>query len=208
MSTPAGDTTELPPVRLQPPVVDPALARRIRVVGLDIDGTLTDGGLYLGASVVDGRSAPLEFKRYDVQDGLGITLLRQAGLKVAIVTGRVSESVAIRARELEVDALAQDGAARKLSAWQRVLDELGCDAAEAAFVGDDLPDLPILRRVALPVAVANAVAEVKRAATWHLARGGGHGAIREFAEGLLQARDAWHETVEAYVASRSVEATV
>jgi 3-deoxy-D-manno-octulosonate 8-phosphate phosphatase (KDO 8-P phosphatase) len=207
MSAASAEPDELPPVRLQPPVVDRALARRIRVVGLDIDGTLTDGGIYLGASAIAERTAPLEFKRYDIQDGLGIALLRQVGIKVAIVTGRVSESVAMRARELEVDALAQDGAARKLSAWHRVLDELGCDAAEAAFVGDDLPDLAILRRVALPVAVGNAVREVRRACTWHLTRRGGHGAVRELAEGLLDARDAWHDAVEAYVASRSAEGT-
>jgi len=194
---------DLPPIRLSAPVIDPSLARRIRVVGLDIDGTLTDGGVYLGAGADGDRSIPFEFKRYDIQDGLGVTLLRQAGLKVAIVTGRVSASVEQRARELQVDAVAQDASARKLAAWNRVLADLGCTANEAAFIGDDLPDLPILRRVALPVAVANAVPEVLRATTWHLARGGGHGAVREFAEGLLDARDEWHTTVEAYVRGRS-----
>jgi 3-deoxy-D-manno-octulosonate 8-phosphate phosphatase (KDO 8-P phosphatase) len=193
----------LPPLRLADPVVERALARRIRVVGLDVDGTLTDGGVYLGAGTHEGRLVPFEFKRYDIQDGLGVTLLRQAGIKVAIVTGRVSESVAWRARELQVDALAQDGAARKLAAWRRVLDDLGCRDDEAAFIGDDLPDLPILQRVALPVAVGNAVPEVRRACTWHLDRSGGRGAVREFAEGLLEARDAWHDTVATYVASRS-----
>lgn len=194
----------LPPVRLQAPVIDPAIARRIRVVGLDVDGTLTDGGVYLGAGRHEGHLIPFELKRYDIQDGLGVTLLREHGLKVAIVTGRVSESVAQRARELQVDAVAQDGAARKLAAWRRVLDELGCRDDEAAFVGDDLPDLPILQRVALPVAVGNAVPEVRRVCTWHLSRHGGHGAVREFAEGLLDARDAWHDTVTSYVASRSI----
>ncbi len=199
----SGSGHELPPIRLTAPAVDPALARRIRVVGLDIDGTLTDGGVYLGAGADGDRSIPFEFKRYDIQDGLGVTLLRQAGLKVAIVTGRVSASVEQRARELQVDAVAQDAQARKLAAWHRVLEDLGCDHSEAAFIGDDLPDLPILRRVALPVAVANAVPEVLRASTWHLARGGGHGAVREFAEGLLDARDEWHTAVEDYVRSRS-----
>jgi len=174
-------------------------------VGLDIDGTLTDGGVYLGAGADGDRSIPFEFKRYDIQDGLGVTLLRQAGLKVAIVTGRVSASVEQRARELQVDAVAQDASARKLAAWNRVLADLGCTPDEAAFIGDDLPDLPILRRVALPVAVANAVPEVLRASTWHLTRGGGHGAVREFAEGLLDARDEWHSAVEAYVRGRSGE---
>jgi 3-deoxy-D-manno-octulosonate 8-phosphate phosphatase (KDO 8-P phosphatase) len=202
-----GQADALPPVRLTPPVVEPALARRIRVVGLDVDGTLTDGGVYLGAGTDDGRLIPFELKRYDIQDGLGVTLLRQSGIKVAIVTGRESASVAQRARELQVDAVAQDASARKLAAWRRVLAELGCDDSEAAFIGDDLPDLPILQRVALPVAVGNAVPEIRRASTWHLERRGGHGAVREFAEGLLDARDAWHEAVAAYVASRTAEAS-
>jgi 3-deoxy-D-manno-octulosonate 8-phosphate phosphatase (KDO 8-P phosphatase) len=198
-----GSPTQLPPVRLAAPVVDPALARRIRLVGLDVDGTLTDGGVYLGAGVDAGRVVPFEFKRYDIQDGMGVTLLRQAGIKVAIVTGRESVSVAQRARELQVDAVAQDATARKLAAWRAVLAELGCDDSEAAFIGDDLPDLPILRQVALPVAVGNAVPEVQRASRWQLQRGGGHGAVREFAEGLLDARDEWHDAVEQYVRSRS-----
>ncbi|MCU0615542.1 MAG: HAD hydrolase family protein [Gemmatimonadaceae bacterium] len=205
MNEARGDHEALPAIRLQPPVLDPGLARRIRVVGLDIDGTLTDGGVYLGASSHEGRSIPFELKRYDIQDGLGVTLLRECGIKVAIVTGRVSDSVAQRARELQVDALAQDPQARKLAAWRRVLHELGCRDDEAAFVGDDLPDLPILRRVALPVAVGNAVPEVRRSCTWQLARAGGHGAVREFAEGLLDARDEWHGAVERYVFSRSRE---
>lgn len=204
--TPPDD--QLPAIRLTVPVVDPALARRIRLVGLDVDGTLTDGGVYLGAGTDHaGRSIPFEFKRYDVQDGLGVTLLRQSGIKVAIVTGRESASVAQRARELQVDAVAQDASARKLAAWRRVLADLGCEDHEAAFIGDDLPDLPILQRVALPVAVGNAVPEVRRACTWHLARGGGHGAVREFAEALLDARDGWHDAVTQYVASRTTEAS-
>ncbi len=194
---------ELPPVRIVSPVIDEALARRIRVIGLDVDGTLTDGGVYLGAGADGERVIPFEFKRYDIQDGLGVWLLRQAGIKVAIVTGRVSASVETRARELQVDALAQDPHARKLAAWDRVLADLGCTNDEAAFVGDDLPDLPILQRVALPVAVGNAVPEVRRICTWQLEKRGGHGAVREFAEGLLNARDEWNSAVAEYVRSRS-----
>src|SRR5206468_4243674 len=100
------------------PVIDPALARSIRFVGLDVDGVLTDGGIYLGA--VEGT--PLEFKRYDIQDGLGIHFLREAGLRVAIVTGRVSDSVRLRAAELQVDDVAQDAQARKLPALLRMLE--------------------------------------------------------------------------------------
>jgi 3-deoxy-D-manno-octulosonate 8-phosphate phosphatase (KDO 8-P phosphatase) len=183
-------------------VIDAALAARVRLIGLDIDGTLTDGGIYLGA--VEGSPAPkaLEFKRYDIQDGLGIALLRRAGLKVVIVTGRVSESVRLRARELQVDDLAQDPDARKFPLWEAMLARHGVSPAEAAFVGDDLPDLAILRQVGLPVAVGNAVPEVRAVARVQLARGGGHGAVREFAEQLLRARGTWEEVVERYVAER------
>jgi 3-deoxy-D-manno-octulosonate 8-phosphate phosphatase (KDO 8-P phosphatase) len=180
-------------------VIDPGVARSIRVVGVDVDGVMTDGGIYLGA--VDGR--PLEFKRYDIHDGLGIYFLRQAGLKVAVVTGRVSESVRLRCAELGVDELVQDAQAMKLPAFQEILGRLGVSAAEAAFVGDDFPDMGILRVVGLPVAVANAVAEVRDACRVHLSRSGGRGAVREFAELLLRARGEWDDTWRRYVEERS-----
>jgi 3-deoxy-D-manno-octulosonate 8-phosphate phosphatase (KDO 8-P phosphatase) len=179
--------------------LDSALARRIRLVGLDVDGVLTDGGIYLGD--VGGQS--LEFKRYDIQDGLGVVFLRDAGLKVVICTGRVSESVRIRARELEVDALAQDAQARKLPAFVRICDDLGIGLDECAFIGDDFPDMGIFRRVGLPVAVGNAVPEIRQAARVHLTASGGRGAVREFAELLLRARGEWERVTEEYVASRS-----
>jgi 3-deoxy-D-manno-octulosonate 8-phosphate phosphatase (KDO 8-P phosphatase) len=191
-----------PPSSATVNTVDPGVARRIRLVGLDVDGTLTDGGVYLGAGEDGGRIVPLELKRYDIHDGLGVTLLRAAGIKVAIVTGRESHGVAQRARELQVDALEVDGQARKLSAWQRVLDSLEIANDEAAFVGDDLPDLPILQRVALPVAVDNAAPYNKRAATLQLSRSGGRGAVREFCEALLVARGEWTEVVRRYLADR------
>ena len=179
--------------------LDPVLARRIRLVGLDVDGVLTDGGIYLG----DVGGQALEFKRYDIQDGLGIVFLRDAGLKVVICTGRVSESVRIRARELEVDAVAQDAQARKLPALVRICDDLGVGLDECAFIGDDFPDMGIFRRVALPVAVGNAVPEIRQAARVHLTATGGRGAVREFAELLLRARGEWERVTEAYVATRS-----
>ena len=184
--------------------LDAATARRIRMVGLDVDGVLTDGGVYIGD--VDGQ--PLEFKRYDIQDGLGIHLLRQAGVKVVIVTGRVSESVRIRAAELQVDDLAQDALARKLPAFLRILERHGVRPDECAFVGDDFPDMGIFRIVGLPVAVANAVPEIRDAARLHLRAGGGRGAVREFAELLLKARGEWEQITEAYVASRAAEEPV
>jgi 3-deoxy-D-manno-octulosonate 8-phosphate phosphatase (KDO 8-P phosphatase) len=181
------------------PALDRAVARRIRFVGLDVDGVLTDGGIYLG----DVQGSPLEFKRYDIQDGLGVHFMQAAGLHVAIVTGRVSESVRLRAAELRVDDVAQDALARKLPALLAILERRGIAPEEVAFIGDDFPDMGILRVVGLPVAVGNAVPEVRATCRLQLARSGGRGAVREFAEILLKARGEWERVTEAYVASRS-----
>ena len=180
-------------------LIPPEVARRIRLVGLDVDGVLTDSGIYLG-SVGD---TPHEFKRYDIQDGLGIHLLRKAGIRVVIVTGRVSESVRLRARELGVDDVAQDPNAQKLPAFMKMLDRHRIAPGDAAFVGDDFPDMAVLRVVGLPVAVGNAVPEVRAACTLKLTRNGGSGAVREFTELLLKARGEWKAVTDAYVAERS-----
>jgi 3-deoxy-D-manno-octulosonate 8-phosphate phosphatase (KDO 8-P phosphatase) len=180
-------------------MIEPALARDVRFVGLDVDGVLTDGGIYLG----EAGGATIEFKRYDIQDGLGIHFLQAAGIHCAIVTGRVSESVRLRAEELRIDDVAQDHLARKLPALLRILERRGIPPEHAAFIGDDFPDMGILRTVGLPVAVGNAVPEVQRACKVRLERHGGRGAVREFAELLLKARGQWDEVVEDYVASRS-----
>ena len=182
-------------------VLDAATARGIRLVGIDVDGVLTDGGIYLGA--VDGT--PMEFKRYDIQDGLGIHFLRKAGIRVAIVTGRVSDSVRLRAAELEIEDVAQDAYARKLPALNRILERHQIGPGEVAFIGDDFPDLAVLRTVGLPVAVANAVPEVARECRFQLTKSGGGGAVREFAELLLKARGEWETLYEAYVTERSVD---
>lgn len=184
------------PLTLAPvPTIDPALARRVRLVCFDVDGVLTDGGVVLG----DAAGQRVELKRYDIQDGLGITLLRQAGLRTAIITGRESQSVALRAAELQIDEVIQDRRARKVPALTALIERLGLGWDEVAFVGDDLPDLGALRRVGLPVAVGNATAEVRAVATVLLGRSGGSGAVREFCEALLRARGEWETQVEAYV---------
>jgi 3-deoxy-D-manno-octulosonate 8-phosphate phosphatase (KDO 8-P phosphatase) len=180
-------------------MIDSGLARSIRLVGLDIDGVMTDGGIYLGA--VNG--APLEFKRYDIQDGIGLTLLKRVGVRLAIVTGRVSESVALRARELGIDDVAQDPDAMKLPAFLAILARHGIHPSEAAYLGDDFPDMPILRRVGLPVAVGNAVAEIRQVCRVQLAEEGGRGAVREFCERLLKARGEWETAWHGYVEERS-----
>ena len=188
----------------QGPTLDAERARRVRWVGLDIDGVLTDGGIYLG----DVAGERLEFKRYDIQDGLGILMMRMAGIRVAIITGRVSESVRLRATELQVDDLVQDPKARKLPAIRRIADAQGIALDEMAFVGDDLPDVGALRAVGLPVLVGNATEDARRAAPHgvQLVRRGGGGAVREFAELLLRARGQWEEMTERYVAATTSDA--
>jgi 3-deoxy-D-manno-octulosonate 8-phosphate phosphatase (KDO 8-P phosphatase) len=182
-------------------MIDAAVARDIRVVGLDVDGVLTDGGIYLG----DVAGARHEFKRYDIQDGLGIYFLRSAGIIPVIVTGRVSMSVELRARELGIEHVAQDHDAQKLAGLLRILDKLEVGMEQVAHIGDDFPDVAIMRRVALPVAVANAVTDVKAIARVQLTRSGGRGAVREFAEMFLRARGVWDDVVGRYVAERSGE---
>src|SRR5688572_20563777 len=177
------------------------IAKRIRLVALDVDGVLTDGGIYLGD--VDG--ARMEFKRFDILDGLGIKMLQLAGIDVAIITGRVSDAVALRARELAISDVVQDIHAKKLPALRRLLAAKGIDEQDVAFVGDDLPDLAVLRVVGLPVVVANCTEDVANLGL-RLTRKGGHGAVREFAELLLRARGEWDGLVEAYVKSRSEDA--
>ncbi len=181
--------------------IDPVAARRVRWVGFDVDGVLTDGGVYLGD--VAGRA--LEFKRYDIQDGLGVLLLRMAGLKVGIVTGRVSESVRLRAAELGADDLVQDPRARKLTALREIAAKHGIGLDEMAFVGDDLPDVPALRAVGVSAVVENATPDARREGQVQLTRAGGAGAVREFAELLLRARGEWDVLVARYVDGRTAD---
>lgn len=183
-------------------MIDPAAAQRVKLVVLDVDGVLTDGGYYLG-DVAGGLSDAL---RFDIQDGVGLVLLRSAGIRVGIITGRESASVRTRAAQLKVDALVQDSSARKVPAIRRMASELGVSLDEIAFVGDDIPDLGVMRLVGMPVAVGNAVKDIMEVARVRLTKTGGHGAVREFAELLLTARGEWSERVEAYLSARSVEA--
>lgn len=176
--------------------LDPVLAHRLRLVGFDVDGVLTDGGVFLG--LVDDR--PVEFKRFDIQDGLGIKLLQMAGLTVVFVSARASAATLARARELRVDEVIQHH--HKLPAFEALLARRQLPWDDCAFVGDDLPDLPVLRRVAWPVAVANAVAEVRGAAALVTRAPGGAGAVREVVEVLLRARGAWDQLLEEYLRQR------
>jgi 3-deoxy-D-manno-octulosonate 8-phosphate phosphatase (KDO 8-P phosphatase) len=182
--------------------LDSAAARRVRLLGLDVDGVLTDNGVFIGP--VAGQR--VELKRFDIQDGLGLILLRNAGLPVVWLSGRSSEATALRAAELKVEELLQVPGPRKVAAFADVLERRGIDWQEAAFVGDDLADLPVLRKVGLPIAVGNAVPEVKAVAAHVTVAHGGHGAVREVVEALLRARGEWEETLVRYFAEQTAGA--
>ncbi|MBA3345922.1 MAG: HAD hydrolase family protein [Gemmatimonadales bacterium] len=174
--------------------LDSATAGRVRLLALDVDGVLTDNGIWIGP--VAGER--VELKRFDIQDGLGMVLLRTAEIPVVWVSGRHSEATALRARELRIEEVLQVPGPRKLEAMADLLARRGLSWEDAAFVGDDLADLQVLRRVGLPIAVANAVAEVRAAASYVTRAAGGHGAVREVAEALLQAKGLWPEMLERY----------
>src|SRR5215210_634539 len=182
--------------------IDPAAARRVRLLGLDVDGVLTDNGVYIGPIAGDR----VELKRFDIQDGLGQILLKTAGLPIVWVSGRSSEATAMRAAELRVEELLQVPGPRKAAAFEQVLARRSIGWDEVAFVGDDLADLPILRRVGLPIAVANAVTEVKQVAAYVTQASGGHGAVREVVEALLRARGEWSNILERYFTERAAGA--
>jgi 3-deoxy-D-manno-octulosonate 8-phosphate phosphatase (KDO 8-P phosphatase) len=181
--------------------IDSAAARRVRLLGLDVDGVLTDNGVYIGPLA----GVRVEFKRFDVQDGLGLILLRTAGLPVFWLSGRASEATALRAAELRIDEVLQVPGPRKLVALDELLTRRGIGWDEVAFVGDDLADLPVLRRVGLPIAVANAVTDVKAVARYVTTASGGHGAVREVVELLLRARGEWADILERYFDSGKTE---
>jgi len=173
-------------------------AHRVRLLALDVDGVLTDNGIWIAP--LEGKR--LEFKRFDIQDGLGLLILRMAGVEVAWVSGRKSEATDLRAKELRIETVIQEDKARKLPAMERLLSEKGLAWDALAYAGDDLPDLPILRRAGLPITVANGCPEAKRLARWVTTAGGGQGAVREIVEAILRARGSWDATVERYLRER------
>ena len=175
------------------------LARRVRLVVFDVDGVLTDAGVYLG-EVTDGRE--VELKRFDIQDGLGLKFLQWAGLEVILVSGRVSEATRIHADRLGVPCHQDDGA-RKMPAVLAAMERLDVGWDEVAMLADDVPDVAVLRKVGLKAAVANAVPLVALMADWRTTREGGRGAAREFCDALLAARGQLESVVEGYVAERS-----
>ena len=155
-------------------------AAKIKLIGFDVDGTLTDGRLHYGSNDQDGKT-------FYVQDGMGITLLRHAGINTALVTARNSPVAAARGKELKIDHV-HIGERSKLACMQRIAAQMGIGMDEVAFMGDDLPDLATLRGVGLALAPADAHACALQAAHWVTPRRAGNGAVRDVCDLLLQAQ--------------------
>ena len=162
----------------------------IELVLSDVDGVLTDGRV-----VLDSRG--IETKRFHIRDGMGIALWQKAGYRFGMVTRRSSQAVKIRAAELGVEIVRQ-GADDKLAAASAILGELGLTLKQACYVGDDLPDLPVVRAVGLGVAVADAAAELREAAHYVTTAPGGAGAVRETIEMILKTQRRWEDVIQAY----------
>lgn len=166
-------------------------AANIELAVFDVDGVLTDGMLFFGD---DGQ----EYKAFNVKDGHGMRMLQHHGVTLAIISGRGSKVVARRMADLNIKHVLQ-GHREKLPAFQQLLERLGLDAAQAAYVGDDVVDIPLLRRAGLAVAVRDAHPLVKHYTHWITASCGGHGAVRELCELILQARGALNEAMQQYL---------
>jgi 3-deoxy-D-manno-octulosonate 8-phosphate phosphatase (KDO 8-P phosphatase) len=175
--------------------IAPALRKRaakIKVVLMDVDGTLTDGSVSL-LSQPDGSA--LEIKTFDAHDGQGMTLGRTAGLRMGVITGRESAALRRRMKEMSVEFV-YEKQAQKIAAYEEVLKKAGVAEEEVAFLGDDLPDLTVMKRVGLAVAVGNAAPEVKDAAHYITARNGGKGAARELIELILKSKGIWEAMID------------
>lgn len=168
-------------------------ARNVKLLILDVDGVLTDGRI-----VIDDRG--VETKCFDVRDGHGIKMLKRANIDVAIITGRESDVVSHRARELGIDSVYQN-IHNKLEVYEAILKEKGLKDGEVGFVGDDLVDLPLLRRVGFAAVVADGVEELKPYADYVSRNRGGRGAVREVIELILKAQGKWVELMERYLRS-------
>ena len=196
-------------------------AKKIKLVLFDVDGVLTDGTIWFfpapspAARTTDadreqkGDAAGfgiisqnlIEAKGFNAHDGTAISLARLGGLKTGMVTKRISETVALRARDLKIDFLLQ-GAENKSAALDKILAQSGLCEEEIAFVGDDVIDLPVMRRCGLAIAVANARPQVKAVAHYETPSAGGHGAARDAVEYILEAQGTLKKVIDAYIHER------
>ena len=167
-------------------------AARIKLILMDVDGTMTDGGVTL-QSQPDGSA--MEIKTFDAHDGQGLTLAHTAGLRTGCITGRESPALLRRAHEMKMEFIYMK-IALKIPAYEEILAKAGVSDAEVAFIGDDLPDIPLLKRAGLAVAVGDAVAEVKKIAHYTTQARAGRGAVREAIEVILKSRGNWEQLIE------------
>ena len=167
------------------------LAKQLKLLILDVDGVLTDGKLYFDN---DGN----EYKSFHARDGHGIKLLQQTGVRVAVISGRRSNSVALRMRSLGVEHVYQ-GHEHKISAFYEILEKMTIETEKTAYIGDDLLDLPLLKRVGLGIAVQDANFIVKQHAHWCTELAGGCGAVREVCDLIMQAQGTFDNVVHSYL---------
>jgi len=175
--------------------ISPSVAKRakqIKVFLMDVDGTITTGAVTL-LSQPDGSA--LEIKTFDAHDGQGLSLAHTAGLRTGVITGRESAAMRRRARELNIEFV-YEKQPQKIAAYEEILKKTGAAESEVAYLGDDLPDLTVMRRVGLAVAVGDAVAEVKQAAHYITKAIGGKGAARETVELILKSKGIWEQMID------------
>ena len=162
-------------------------AKNIKLVILDVDGVMTDGRI-----VIDDNG--VETRNFDIKDGMGVVVLMMSGVDVAIITSKKSGAVRHRAEELKIKRF-HEGIRKKTEPYEEMLKEMGITDADVAYVGDDLVDLSMMKRVGLPIAVSDAVDDVKRHAAYVTQARGGYGAVREVAEMILKAQDKWDKVL-------------
>jgi 3-deoxy-D-manno-octulosonate 8-phosphate phosphatase (KDO 8-P phosphatase) len=165
-------------------------AKKIKLLLLDVDGVLTDGRI-----IYDSRGQDMKF--FDVHDGLGVYLLKRAGIPTVLITAKGSRAIKPRARDMRVDMVLENIFPKSI-ALDKILKRYKISAEEICFVGDDLVDLSLMKRVGLPIAVFNAAAEIKQGAAYITLRAGGRGAVREVAELILKAQGKWQEAISIY----------
>lgn len=165
-------------------------AKKVKLLLLDVDGVLTDGRI-----IYDSKGGDIKF--FDVHDGMGVHLLKKAGIPTILVTAKGSAVIKPRARDMQIDAVFAD-VSRKSAVLPGILKRYNINAGEVCFVGDDLVDLGLLKRVGFPIAVRNAAFEIKNTASYITDKPGGRGAVREIVELILKAQGKWREMVGLY----------